>query len=134
MFPQKRLKQTMMNKRRNHSPDFKAKAALAAAKDNKTTAELVSQYGIHASQIKTRYRGYRKHKLDKTIKLTLKRQCELLDMSGSSAYYRPVGVSLEDLAIMHCMDELYMKYPFMGSRRLALELTDEGNHLNRKKV
>lgn len=27
-----------------------------------------------------------------------------------------------------------MKYPFMGSRRLALELADEGHHVNRKKV
>ena len=35
---------------------------------------------------------------------------------------------------MRCMDELHMKYPFMGSRRLALELADEGYHVNRKKV
>ena len=35
---------------------------------------------------------------------------------------------------MHCMDELHMKYPFMGSRRLALELADDGYHVNRKKV
>ncbi|NQZ10766.1 MAG: transposase [Algicola sp.] len=41
----------MSNKRRNHSPEFKAKVALAAAKGDKTTAELVSQYGIHSSQI-----------------------------------------------------------------------------------
>ena len=27
-----------------------------------------------------------------------------------------------------------MKYPFIGSRRLALELADEGCHVNRKKV
>ena len=27
-----------------------------------------------------------------------------------------------------------MKYPFMGSRRLTLELADEGCHVNRKKV
>ena len=41
---------------------------------------------------------------------------------------------MEDLAIMRCMDEIHMKYPFMGSRRLALELMDEGYHVNRKKV
>ena len=43
----------MSNKRRNHSPSFKAKVALAAAKGDKTTAELVSQFGIHATQITT---------------------------------------------------------------------------------
>jgi putative transposase len=32
------------------------------------------------------------------------------------------------------MDELHLNYPFMGSRRLALELADEGHHVNRKKV
>jgi putative transposase len=32
------------------------------------------------------------------------------------------------------MDELHMQYPFMGSRRLALELADEGYLVNRKKV
>ena len=41
----------MINKRRNHSPEFKAKVALAAAKGDKTTAELVSKFGIHATQI-----------------------------------------------------------------------------------
>jgi transposase len=41
----------MSNKRRNHSPEFKAKVALAAAKGDKTTAEPVSKYGIHTSQI-----------------------------------------------------------------------------------
>ena len=41
----------MSNKRRNHSPEFKAKVALAAAKGDKTTAELVTQFKIHATQI-----------------------------------------------------------------------------------
>ena len=41
----------MKNKRRNHSAAFKAKVALTAAKGDKTTAELASQYGVHPSQI-----------------------------------------------------------------------------------
>ena len=43
----------MSKKRRNHSPEFKAKVALAAARGDKTTAELASQYNIHPSQITT---------------------------------------------------------------------------------
>ena len=39
------------NKRRNHSAAFKAKVALAAAKGDKTIAELASQYEVHPSQI-----------------------------------------------------------------------------------
>jgi len=41
----------MKNKRRNHSGQFKAKVALAAAKGDKTIAELASQYEVHPTQI-----------------------------------------------------------------------------------
>ena len=41
----------MKNKRRNHSAAFKAKVALAAAKGDRTIAELASQYAVHPSQI-----------------------------------------------------------------------------------
>jgi transposase len=37
--------------RRNHSPEFKAKVALAAVRGDKTMAELAEQYGVHATQI-----------------------------------------------------------------------------------
>lgn len=43
----------MTRKRRNHSPEFKAKVALAAAKGDKTVAELAQKYGLHANQIST---------------------------------------------------------------------------------
>jgi len=37
--------------RRNHSPAFKAKVALAALKGEKTMAELAQQFDIHPNQI-----------------------------------------------------------------------------------
>lgn len=37
--------------RRNHSPAFKAKVALAAIKGEKTLAVLAEQYDVHANQI-----------------------------------------------------------------------------------
>ena len=37
--------------RRNHSPAFKAKVALAAIKSDKTIAQLSDQHGVHVSQI-----------------------------------------------------------------------------------
>jgi transposase-like protein len=39
--------------RRNHSPAFKAKVALAAVKGEKTLAELAQLYDVHANQITT---------------------------------------------------------------------------------
>jgi transposase len=41
----------MRRKRRNHSPVFKAKVALEAAKEEKTLAELAQQYELHVNQI-----------------------------------------------------------------------------------
>jgi transposase len=38
--------------RRNHSPAFKAKVALAALKGDKTMSELATQFDIHPNQIK----------------------------------------------------------------------------------
>jgi transposase len=37
--------------RRNHTPAFKAKVALAAIKGDKTLAELAQQYDVHPNQI-----------------------------------------------------------------------------------
>ena len=39
--------------RRNHSPAFKAKVALAAVRGEKTLAELAQQFDMHPNQITT---------------------------------------------------------------------------------
>jgi transposase len=42
-----------MTKRKNHSPDFKAKVALDAIREDMTMAELSKKYGVHPTQIGT---------------------------------------------------------------------------------
>ena len=52
----------MRRKRRNHSPTFKAKVALAALKGEKTLAQLASEYDVHVNQIQT-WRGQLKENM-----------------------------------------------------------------------
>ncbi len=50
---------------------------------------------------------------------SVRRQCELLHLSRSGLYYEPEPTSPEQLALMRRVDELHLKYPFYGSRKLA---------------
>ena len=49
--------------RKNHSPAFKAKVALEAAKEERTVAELSREYGVHVNQI----RAWKRQLLDAAV-------------------------------------------------------------------
>ena len=57
--------------------------------------------------------------IDRNHTLPVKRQCELLGVARSTAYYRPEAVSQGDLEAMRRIDELHLRYPFAGSRMLC---------------
>jgi putative transposase len=56
-------------------------------------------------------------------KLSLVRQCSLLDISRGSVYYRPTPTRAGDLELMALMDRQYSKTPFYGSRRIRVWLS-----------
>ncbi len=66
--------------------------------------------------------------------LSLSRQCRLLRISRSSFYYAPKGESPKTLALMRRIDELFLKYPFYGSRQMARQLRREGVRVGRHRV
>ncbi len=66
--------------------------------------------------------------------LSLSRQCEILSISRSSFYYAPKGESAENLALMRLIDELFLKYPFYGSRQMARQLRRDGLCVGRHRV
>lgn len=67
-------------------------------------------------------------------KLSIRRQCALLGVARSGVYREPRPANDNDLAVMHRLDELFIAWPFLGSRRMAAMLRAEGQRINRKRV
>jgi putative transposase len=66
--------------------------------------------------------------------LSVRRQCALLNLARSGVY-RPIPATCaDDLAMMRRIDELHLKWPFYGSRRMVFELNQAGHGINRKRV
>ena len=67
--------------------------------------------------------------------LSIRRQCELLHVTRSAVYYKPMEQSESDRRIVRVLDEIYMIDPCMGSRRLVVKLREDyGIETNRKHV
>jgi putative transposase len=72
--------------------------------------------------------------IDRTDKLPIKRQCEILELSRSGIYYTPVPISAKDVELMRQIDEIHLLYPFYGSRKIRNELWAKGYDLGRDRV
>ncbi len=55
----------------------------------------------------------------------LKAQAELLEVSYSSLFYRPVPPSEYEVALKHRIDRIYTAHPYYGSRRITVVLNRE---------
>jgi len=66
--------------------------------------------------------------------LSVRRQCALLNLARSGVYRPGPVTGADDLALMRRIDELHLKWPFYGSRRMVFELNQAGHGVNRKRV
>ena len=66
--------------------------------------------------------------------ISIAHQCQLLNVSRSSFYYRSKPASEYDLQLMRLIDELYLDHPCRGSRSMRNQLRRSGYKINRKKV
>ena len=55
-------------------------------------------------------------------RLSMRTQCQLLGVARSSLDYQPVAQSREDLALKRLLDELYLRDPALGTRKLVAVL------------
>lgn len=64
--------------------------------------------------------------------ITLKRQCELLGIARSTAYYQKR--QQHDESLLKALDEIYTARPFYGKRKMVVELRRRGFEIGIKKV
>ena len=67
-------------------------------------------------------------------RLSVVRQCELVDISRSSYYYTPSGESEYNLALMGEIDRQFLETPFYGSRQMARHLRRRGYAVGRTRI
>jgi putative transposase len=77
----------------------------------------------------------RRAKLDRDHPLlSVRRQCTMLGLARSSVYRSAPVANDNDVALMRRIDELFTRWPFLGSRRMRAMLRAEGALVNRKRV
>ena len=69
------------------------------------------------------------------LTLSIRRQCQLLDLNRATYYWRPASASPLNLELMRLIDQEYTRAPFYGYRRLTARLNQEhGYGVNHKRV
>lgn len=66
--------------------------------------------------------------------LSIRQQCELLDLNRSSLYCKEAGENDYNLFLMNLIDEEYTRHPFKGIIKLTKYLNDLGHQVNEKRV
>jgi putative transposase len=67
-------------------------------------------------------------------KLSVVRQCKLLNVNRSGYYYSPALETDYNMFLMKMIDQEYLKYPFYGSRQMKCHLNRIGYHVSRHRV
>jgi putative transposase len=77
----------------------------------------------------------RRAKLDRDHpQLSVRRQCAMLGVARSSVYRAARAANDNDQQLLRRIDELFTRWPFLGSRRMTAMLQAEGVPINRKRV
>jgi putative transposase len=77
---------------------------------------------------------HRRALVETDAQVSIRRQCELLDIHRSGIYYEPAPESALNLVLMRIMDEQHLQTPFYGVRQMSAVLQRKGYTVNVKRV
>jgi len=66
--------------------------------------------------------------------LSIRRQCELIELNRGTYYYQPAKETLLNLTLMRLIDEQYLKTPFYGYPKMTEYLRKQGYWVNPKRI
>ena len=102
----------MSKKRRQYSPEFKSKIALAAVRGDKTTSEIAAQYELHPTQVNT-------------WKRELLENVSTLFDKGKSTHKAQSGAQAENDELYRQIGKLKVERDFLAERSAQLGLLPE---------
>ena len=78
----------------------------------------------------------RKTFVDTELKISLNKQCKLLNIAKSTLYYEPVQKfsSAKDIKLLNMVNDIYSEFPYYGTRRMLTALENEGFTVGRKLI
>ncbi len=96
-----------MNKKKRHfTPEFKAKVAMAALKEEKTLAELATEFGVHANQISQWKEQLRASSAEAFISDAQRRRLDKESKISEAAVYEEVGRLRVELSWLKKVDAI----------------------------
>lgn len=66
--------------------------------------------------------------------LSIRQQCELLNINRSSLYYKAKEENTYNTSLMNLIDEEYTRHPYLGIIKMTKYLQEQGYRVNKKRV
>lgn len=68
------------------------------------------------------------------VEMSMRQQCEVLQLNRSGLYYKPKAMSQVNIELMNLIDEEYTRHPYVGVARMTAYLRDLGKKFGPKRV
>ena len=126
-------KSTVVKEYKNEIEELKKSNDQLAKKVGNLTVEKDFLEGKLKSLVSSKGR---KTFIDTKLDISLNRQCQILGISKSSLYYKPVKKysSEYELQLLNAINDIYSEFPYYGTRRIVTALKNMGYNIGRKLV